>query len=74
MIEKRKLHCSLKNKTVESLVEIRKAKSGQPGEEVLPLNCVAAMTCPRTTFCRFVNPLTTRNPLVPAKAVAGAVG
>ncbi len=66
MIEKRKMHCTLQNKQVDSLVEIRKARSAKAGE-AMPINCERAFECSRTTFCRFVNPLTTRNPLVPTE-------
>ncbi|MCX7934377.1 MAG: hypothetical protein N3A66_03860 [Planctomycetota bacterium] len=64
MIKKIKAHCSIRQTAVEALVEDSKARVGK--ETVLrriPLSCGRVAECPKTTFCRFVNPLTTRNPL-----------
>lgn len=53
--------CQETGKTVQALVETR--NPGKPSEVKEPLSCTQMAACAKTTFCRFVNPLTTRNPL-----------
>lgn len=57
MIEKKDLFCQLREENVEALVENKR------GKEPTPVSCTKMIECDRTAFCRFVNPLTTRNPL-----------
>ncbi len=61
MIEKLPLYCEERREKVEALVQI--THPGKKNESKAVLSCTAMLKCPRTTFCRFVNPLTTRNPL-----------
>lgn len=56
MIEQEKMYCTEKAKEVDILVE-RTARK----KEIAACNNM--LYCEATTFCRFVNPLTTRNPL-----------
>ncbi len=64
MIVKQQVYCSEKGIWVEALLEERTVRAG--GDTVTtrtPLSCTRMAECSRTLFCRFVNPLTTRNPL-----------
>ncbi len=54
MLGQYKLYCQEKKKVVEVLSE---------GQDKLPMTCNEMLFCEGTTFCRYVNPLTTRNPL-----------
>ncbi len=56
MIIQEKMYCSEKNEEVDVLVEITPRK-----KEIAACNNM--LYCEATTFCRFVNPLTVRNPL-----------
>lgn len=55
MLGQYKLYCQEKKKAVEVLSE---------SEDKTPMTCNEMLFCEGTTFCRYVNPLTTRNPLV----------
>lgn len=64
MIGKRMCYCMEKDTQVEAIVEEKRSGRGREAEkQVRFLRCSAAGACERSTFCRFVNPLTTRNPL-----------
>ena len=66
MFEKKEAFCALPNTVVR--VWCQKAA---PGVEPRVIRCENSQQCPRTAFCRFVNPLTTRSPLtfnIPAAA------
>lgn len=56
MLTKDSFFCQEKKKNVEALVE-------KKGGICNPMTCTEMLSCAATTFCRFVNPLTTRNPL-----------
>ncbi len=56
MISKKTMFCSEKSEMVEALAETVKGK-------VAAVGCSNMVSCEATRFCRFVNPLTTRNPL-----------
>ena len=56
MIVQEKMFCTEKKQEVEVLVEITARKKDIAA-------CNNMLYCEATTFCRFVNPLTTRNPL-----------
>lgn len=77
MISRQQVYCSEQDKHIEALVEEKKAGRGKNAAvKRTVLNCTNVLNCPRTTFCRFVNPLTTRNPLrledpVPETTAAG---
>ena len=58
MFEKKDAFCAVANAVAK--VWCRKAA---PGETPRVLRCENSPQCPRTAFCRFVNPLTTRSPL-----------
>jgi len=74
MIKKIKAYCSIRQTTVDALVEDSKVRVGKSTAiRRIPLSCGRVAECPKTTFCRFVNPLTTRNPLSLA-AGEGAAG
>lgn len=65
MIAKETLHCQELKQDVEALVEQKTVGKGKAAEvQKHAVSCTRMLTCDRTTFCRFVNPLTTRNPLV----------
>jgi hypothetical protein len=66
MIGKRTCHCTEKDIEVEAIVEEKKAPRGGEARYAF-LRCSGAAACDKSTFCRFVNPLTTRNPLELAK-------
>ncbi|MHC4870827.1 MAG: hypothetical protein ACYTFY_03185 [Planctomycetota bacterium] len=64
MIDKKECFCSLQEKNVTAIVE-QISKGRGKGSETLTtfLNCDDSSTCNRESFCKFVNPLTTRIPL-----------
>lgn len=63
LIDKRTGFCEVLQKQVEILmVAVKKTKS-RPATTT-PVRCQSSQTCPRGSFCRFVNPLTTRVPVV----------
>lgn len=62
LFEKVSGHCQLRDKDVEILFV--KLKKGKQKEGVrTPLRCQSSNECPRSSFCKFVNPLTTRIPV-----------
>lgn len=61
MIQKEQMHCKERGTAVDVLVEIRQTGKAAPTRTCL--NCMAMTGCAPTSFCRFVNPLTTRSPL-----------
>ena len=62
MIEHCRGFCEVKNQIVEIMVN--KQKNTKTKQLMLtPLRCLQAGGCPRTTFCKMVNPLTTRLPV-----------
>lgn len=66
MMQKRTMYCTLKETNVEAMVmEKRQGRGANATTTDMPLSCQNAKSCERTTFCRFVNPLTTRVPLTP---------
>ena len=67
MILQEKRFCSEQNLEVEAVLEVIKTKTG---EETVPVACANMAACDAKVFCRFVNPLTQRNPLVDV-SVAG---
>lgn len=60
MIAQERHYCQEKAKAVDVLVEKKGGKSAVVG-------CNHMLFCDGTTFCRFVNPLTNRNPLSAAQ-------
>ncbi len=71
MISREQCFCEVRKTNVIAYVEESARNRGrkQPSSRN-PVACAESSTCPRTAFCRFVNPLTTRNPLTPADASA----
>lgn len=64
MLKKEELLCTEKGCRVTAYVEEKTSRrGGKIVRETNALSCSGMTKCPRTTFCRFVNPLTTRNPL-----------
>ncbi len=64
MFNKRRCWCTLIGQEVEAIVEETRKGRGAKAERVYTFyTCAHAGRCDRTAFCRFVNPLTTRNPL-----------
>ncbi len=62
LIEKVKGFCEIQNQQVEILmIKVKKGKSKE--ETRTPVRCQNAGSCQRGSFCRFVNPLTTRLPV-----------
>lgn len=62
-------NCEIRGKEVEIvLVNLKKSKS-QAGTRT-PVRCQNSHECSKSSFCRFVNPLTTRVPVDLARAVA----
>ncbi len=64
MIIKQQVLCREKNIMVEALLEERNIRvKGKITKTRTPLSCTRMTECSGKLFCRFVNPLTTRNPL-----------
>ncbi|MCC8190707.1 MAG: hypothetical protein LIP77_08750 [Planctomycetes bacterium] len=55
-------HCEIRNQQVELLMVVLKKAKHKPGSRT-PLRCQSSGECPKSSFCRFVNPLTTRIPV-----------
>lgn len=75
LFDRSKGFCEIRQREVEILmVKMRKAKGKESA--LTPLRCQSASECPKSSFCRFVNPLTTRLPVVfpdqPAKPAESA--
>lgn len=73
MFEKVTGHCQLKNSPVEIMfVALNKGKAKGAGAKT-PVRCVSSAECPKSAFCKFVNPLSNRIPVDfggdPAQAV-----
>lgn len=62
MLSQEQLYCTQRETMVEVLVESQ-SQGKNARQKKRPVSCARACECPKTTFCRFVNPLTTRNPL-----------
>lgn len=74
MFEKVTARCQLKNSDVEIIfVELKKGKSKDAART--PIRCQSSAECPKSAFCKFVNPLSNRipvdfsDPAGPAEAV-----
>ena len=64
MIIKQQVMCREKDIMVEALLEERTIRvKGKATKTRTPLSCTRMADCSGKLFCRFVNPLTTRNPL-----------
>ena len=64
MISKKACFCQLTEHRVEAIVEELVKGRGKARETIATiLDCTASTKCSKSSFCRFVNPLTTRNPL-----------
>ena len=62
LFDRSKGFCEIRRSEVEILmVKMRKAKGGD--NALTPLRCQSAAECPKSSFCRFVNPLTNRLPV-----------
>jgi len=71
LVEKVTGHCEIAGDKVE-IVMMRMKKPKQKGPATLtPLRCLNSVNCAKSSFCRFVNPLTTRIPVDLAAAVDG---
>ncbi len=70
MLEKVTGHCQLRGGDVEILfVELGKGK-GKAGVKT-PVRCQSSGKCPKSAFCKFVNPLSNRIPVeLPSSAKA----
>ena len=62
LFEKVSGHCEIRNAVVEVLM-VKLKKSKQKTATLTPVRCQSSSECPRSAFCRFVNPLTTRIPV-----------
>lgn len=63
LFEKVAGHCEIRDKEVEILmVKLKKGKGARAGV-LTPVRCQSAAECAKSSFCRFVNPLTTRIPV-----------
>lgn len=63
-IGRRTCYCNEKETEVEAVVDEQKKGRGKNAEiRHSFLRCSNSSNCDKSTFCRFVNPLTTRNPL-----------
>ncbi len=70
LFEKVAGHCEIRDCKVEILMVTLKKGKNKEGVKT-PIRCQSAAECPRSSFCRFVNPLTTRVPVnidAPAEA------
>lgn len=62
MFEKITGHCQERGHEVDILfVNLKKGKTKQGAKT--PIRCQSANECPRSTFCKFVNPLTNHIPV-----------
>ena len=62
LFEKVTGHCEIRGKDVDILM-VQLKKSKQKAGVRTPVRCQSSSECPRSAFCRFVNPLTTRLPV-----------
>lgn len=62
LFEKMNGHCEIRGCKVEILM-VKLKKTKQKGGSMAPVRCQSAGDCPKSSFCRFVNPLTTRMPV-----------
>lgn len=62
LFEKVTGHCQLRDSDVEILFVTLK-KSKQKAGVRTPIRCQSASECSRSSFCKFVNPLTNRIPV-----------
>ena len=62
LMEKVTGHCEIRGRDVE-IVMVKLKKSKQKEAVLTPLRCQSSSECSRSSFCRFVNPLTTRMPV-----------
>ncbi len=62
LFEKVRGHCEIRGTDVEILMVTLK-KTKQKEATKTPVRCQSAAECPKSSFCRFVNPLTTRLPV-----------
>ena len=63
MFDKKEAFCQAANATVRVWCQDGSDRGAFPAASRV-LRCERSVQCPKTTFCRFVNPLTTRSPLV----------
>lgn len=70
LFEKVTGRCEVRDREVEIMV-VRLKKSKQKAAVLTPMRCNCSGECPRSTFCRFVNPLTTRLPVDLERAAGG---
>ncbi len=62
MFEKVSGHCQVRELDVDILfVSLKKGKTKQGAKT--PIRCQSSNECPRSTFCKFVNPLTNHIPV-----------
>ncbi len=62
MFEKVTVRCQLRESNVEILfVNLRKGKAKESVRT--PVRCQSSSECPRSAFCKFVNPLSNRIPV-----------
>jgi len=61
LFEKISGHCEIRGCQVEILM-VKLKKSKQKGA-LTPIRCQNSGDCPKSSFCKFVNPLTTRIPV-----------
>jgi hypothetical protein len=62
MFEKVTAHCQHRNSDVEILfVDLKKGKAKESAKT--PIRCQSSAECPKSAFCKFVNPLSNRIPV-----------
>lgn len=62
LLEKVGGHCEIRGMAVEILM-LKMKKAKQKEECRTPVRCQNSSSCPKSSFCRFVNPLTTHLPV-----------
>lgn len=62
LFEKARGRCEIRGMDVEILMVTLKKTKQKEGTKT-PVRCQSASECPKSSFCRFVNPLTTRIPV-----------
>lgn len=62
LFEKVSGHCDIRGCQVEILM-VKLKKSKQKAGTLTPVRCQSSGECSKSSFCRFVNPLTTRIPV-----------
>lgn len=62
LFDRKRGYCEIQDAFVEILL-LKQKKNRQKNPAPAPVRCQNSAACPKSVFCRFVNPLTTRLPV-----------